>query len=321
MPILTATYQPPIVFRNAHVATIYPNLFRHVNHLTQQRERLELDDGDFIDLDWSYASSKTTNHLVIILHGLEGNAQRSYMKGLAKHLTSKSLDVVAVNLRNCSEQPNRIYASYHAGASEDLGHVIQHLSTKYAYDKISICGFSLGGNIVLKYLGETQNIPAAIVSAVAVSVPCDLHDSLQQIEKPANFIYRNRFVRHLKSKLFQRAGDFPDDISEEAIKACQSLLDIDDLYTSKAHGYKNAEEYYLKCSSKNFLSKIRIPTLLLNAKNDSFLGAACYPIAAAETNTSLFLEMPEYGGHVGFYDKKNLYYHERRAYEFISQFS
>lgn len=320
MPILSSTYHPAFFFKSAHIATIYPNLFRKVPDLTQQRERLELQDGDFIDLDWSYASMQKSDQLVLILHGLEGNAQRPYVKGLAKQMTSKKLDVVAVNLRNCSGQPNRLYASYHAGASKDLGHVIQHLSSKYGYDKISICGFSLGGNIVLKYLGETPDIPSIIKSAVAISVPCDLYDSLQQIEKPTNLIYRNRFVRHLKVKLFQRAKDFPNDISIKEINTCKSLIDIDDLYTSRAHGYKNAKDYYLKCSSKNFLSQIKIPTLIINAKNDSFLGTSCYPIEEAKSNAHLFLEIPDYGGHVGFYSKDNLYYHELRAHQFISKF-
>ncbi|WP_378185920.1 YheT family hydrolase [Aquimarina sp. W85] len=320
MPILASTYQPALFFKSAHIATIYPNLFRSVRNVKQIRERLELQDGDFLDLDWSFAKSKKSKHLTLILHGLEGNAQRPYMKGLTKQMTSNNIDAVAINLRNCSNQPNRLYASYHAGASDDLALVVQHITSNYNYEKVSICGFSLGGNIVLKYLGETEHIPSIVKSAVAISVPCDLHDSLQQIEKPFNFIYRNRFIRHLKTKLLQRAKDFPNSISHQQIRACKSLMDIDDLYTSRAHGFLNAEDYYLKCSSKNLLSQIALPTLILNAKNDSFLGTSCYPIDEAQANPKLYLEMPEFGGHVGFYDSDGSYYHELRAYQFISRF-
>ncbi len=317
MPIITSSYTPPQIFRNGHISTIYPNLFRKIRYVSQKRERIELEDGDFIDLDWSYATSQQSEKLAIIIHGLEGNGQRQYITGLARHLNQNGWDAVAVNLRNCSGEVNRLYQSYNAGVSDDLDQIIKHIITTYDYSSISLCGFSLGGNIMLKYLGEGRSIPFVIKAAVGISVPCDLYDSLLAINKPNNFIYEKRFIRHLKVKLLDRQVVFPDKISISDIKACKSLMDIDDLYTSKAHGYKNAIDYYTQCSSKQFLKNIKTPTLIINAKNDSFLGNLCYPVDEAKENSNLFLEIPKYGGHVGFFLPGKTYYNEGRTLHFF----
>ncbi len=319
MSILQSKYTPPLIFRNGHISTIYPNIFRKIKGIQQKRERIELSDGDFIDIDWSYSSSSNTKKLAIIIHGLEGNAQRQYMLGTARHLNLNKWDTIAVNLRNCSGEVNRLYRSYNAGVSDDLDQIITHVLSNYEYTNISLCGFSLGGNIMLKYLGEGRSIASEIKSAVAISAPCDLHDSLLEINKPKNFIYEQRFIRHLKAKLLERQVVFPEKISKSDIDACKSLIDIDNLYTSRAHGYVDAMDYYTKCSSKQFLKNIQTPTLIINAKNDSFLGNQCYPIDEAKENTSLFLQIPDYGGHVGFYLPGKTYYNEAQTLEFFEK--
>ncbi len=318
MPLIESTYTPPYFFKNGHFSTIYPNLLRKVNDILQTRERIELEDGDFIDIDWSYPSKGESNQKVaVLIHGLEGNAQRQYIVGLARHLNNNHWDVAAVNLRNCSGVVNRLYRSYNAGVSEDLSSIITHIIEK-EYNTISICGFSLGGNITLKYLGERAT-PTQVKSAVVVSVPCDLYDSLKEINKPKNFIYQKRFIKSLKEKLHERQQVFPEQISKSDINACKSLIDIDNLYTSKAHGYTNAIDYYTKCSSKQFLKNIQIPTLIINAKNDTFLGNACYPIKEAQENNNLFLETPNFGGHVGFYLRGLTYYNEYKTVQFLNK--
>jgi len=319
MPIVTSSYTPPLPFKNGHISTIYPNLFRKVKGVTQKRERLFLEDGDFIDLDWSYSISKETKKVAVIIHGLEGNAQRQYVLGLARYLNTNDWDTISVNLRNCSGEINLLYRSYNAGVSDDLDLIITHIVTRYHYTNISICGFSLGGNILLKYLGEGRIVPPQVKSAVGISVPCDLYDSLTTINTPKNYIYQQRFIRHLKNKLYERQVQFPEYLNKSDIKNCTSLIDIDNLYTSKAHGYINALDYYSKCSSKQFLHNIRIPTLIINAKNDSFLGTRCYPIEEAKENNELFLEIPDYGGHVGFYLPNKVYYNEHRTLDFFEQ--
>lgn len=316
MPLITSTYNPPFLFKNGHISTIYAGVFRKVDGLIQKRERITLPDTDFIDLDWSF-SAIPSRKVVIILHGLEGNAQRAYVTGSAKIFNLNNIDACAVNFRSCSGEANRLFRSYHSGATEDLEAVIQHILETRKYDEIYLHGFSLGGNLLLKYLGERQIIPIEIKGAVAISVPCDLHDSLQQLLLPKNRLYANRFKKHLLKKLRDKQLLFPNKISDTEISKIETLKDFDDVYTSKAHGFKDAIDYYTKASCLQFLPNITIPTLIINSKNDSFLGKKCFPYDIAEQNKHLFLETPHYGGHVGFYGKENKSYTEKRAINFL----
>ena len=316
MPIVSSNYNPPILFKNGHFSTIYSGLIRKIDSIHQERESLTLHDGDFLDLDWSYAK-KPTKKLVIILHGLEGNAQRPYMTGSAKLFNEHCFDAICVNFRSCSGKTNNLYRSYHSGVTEDLEAVIDHVLSTKKYDTIILNGFSLGGNVTLKYLGERNSVPKEIKAAIAVSVPCFLYGSMLELHKFNNILYANRFKKHLLEKLVYKQKKFPKKVNNEILKKIKTLKDFDDLYTSKAHGFVDALDYYEKSSSLQFLPNIKTPTLIINAKNDSFLSSNCYPIKEAENNKSLFLEIPDYGGHVGFYDKNNIYYNEKRALNFI----
>lgn len=321
MPVLKSTYKPPFLFRNYHLSTIYASLLRKPPKVIQHRERLDLQDGDFLDLDWSFSTAGPTGKLQVILHGLEGNSSRPYILGMASHFNRAGWDVAAINLRGCSGELNRLYRSYNAGASEDLREVMDHILEKKKYDSLALTGFSLGGNLMLKYLGEGKELPSQLKAAVAISTPCDLYRSLKKLEESRNLIYSRRFVKKLKQQLLKRIELFPDNITKKEILNCTSLYAIDDLYTGKAHGFKNALEYYEKSSALNFIPNISIPTLLINAKNDGFLSANSSPIDIAEENSFFHLEMPEYGGHVGFLQKNKITYAEERALEFISEFT
>jgi len=316
MPLISSIYKPPVLFRNGHFSTIFSSKLRISPKVSQSRERIDLPDNDFIDLDWSHAT-KHSKELIVLLHGLEGNAQRTYIKGIASHLNKRGWDAVAVNFRGCSGEPNRLYKSYTAGASEDLEIVINHILEKDRYDKIMLNGFSLGGNLMLKYLGERSSIPKEIKKAVAISTPLSLEHSLEELNKKHNVIYSKFFLLSLKKKLKEKSRQFPGDIHPDDHKKIKSLLDFDNIYTSKAHGFVDAYDYYRKNSCLQFLPEITIPVLILNAQNDSFLSPSCYPVDLAEKQKTLFLEIPLYGGHVGFYDKNNVYYNEKRTAEFI----
>ena len=316
MPLVPSNYRPPLLFRNGHFATIYSGVFRKVSGLVQKRERLELPDGDFLDLDWSKAA-QPTNKVAIVLHGLEGDAQRHYIMGSAKQLTQNNFDSCAVNFRGCSGQPNRLYRSYHSGATEDLISIISHILKSGKYQEIYLWGYSLGGNLVLKYLGEGNHIPNEIKSAVAVSVPCDLKDVCHQLLHYKNTLYAARFKKHLLAKLWVKRHRFEERISKEAIQRIITLKDFDDTYTAPAHGFKDAYDYYEQCSCKQFLMNLTVPSLIINAKDDSFLGKSSYPFKEAENNSRLFLEIPNFGGHVGFWGKKDSSYAEERALEFF----
>ncbi len=318
MPLVSSDYNPPLPFKNGHFSTIYAGLLRKVTGVAQKRERLNLPDGDFLDLDWSF-STPPTQKIVILLHGLEGSAQRPYILGSAKLFNNSGFDACAVNFRSCSGETNRLFRSYHSGATEDLEAVIQHILNTRNYSYVIIKGFSLGGNLALKYMGEGREIPTAIKAVIGISVPCNLHDSLLQLLKAKNIPYSKRFKSHLVKKLIQKQLHFPDSISDEIIKSIKTLKDFDDLYTSRAHGFKDAIDYYNQCSCLQFLPYISVPVHILNAKNDSFLGAHCYPFKEAEVNTNIYLETPKYGGHVGFWGSSNITYSEKRAIKFLEE--
>lgn len=320
MPLLNSQYKPPLLFRHGHFSTIYTGVFRKVKGLEQTRERLQLEDGDFLDLDWS-KSKKPTTKVVLLFHGLEGNAQRHYIAGSAKILSENGFDACAVNFRSCSGEPNLVYRSYHSGATEDLKAVLAHVLQQDRYEKVFLMGYSLGGNLVLKYLGDGNTIPKEVKGGMGISVPCDLKDTCEQLLLPKNRLYANRFKRHLLEKLVEKQRRFPERISIKDIQKIQTLKDFDDVYTAPAHGFKDALDYYEKCSCKQFLPNITIPSLVLSAQNDSFLGEACYPIAIAEKAEKLYLELPRYGGHVGFWGNNTYSYAEQRAVTFFNSIS
>jgi len=318
MPIIESSYKAPYFFRNGFVSTVYSGLIRKVNGLVQERERITLSDGDFLDLDWSYSEEKTQK-LIIILHGLEGNAQRHYIIGTAKQFNQNHIDAVSVNFRGCSGEDNLSYRSYHSGETEDVEQVIQHVLNTTHYSEIYIKGFSLGGNVTLKYLGETKDIPEQIKAGIAVSVPCYLAGSAKELHTLKNKPFHDKFKRNLKDKLIKKVLQHSDKLKDTDITSIKTLYDFDNIYTSKAHGFKDAQDYYEQSSSLQFLPNIKIPTLLINALNDSFLSAECYPVKEAKNNPNLFLEMPKHGGHVGFIQFGGIYYNEKRALEFIEK--
>lgn len=318
MPLVSSKFEPSIIFRNAHFATIYSAKLRPSPKLMQQRERLQLPDGDFMDIDWSF-SEKNSRKVAILLHGLEGNAQRTYMKGQAKILNQNGWDVAAVNFRGCSGEANLSYQSYNAGKTDDLEAVINSILIKDKYGEIALVGFSLGGNLLLKYLGERESFPKEIKKAVAISTPLSLKGSLESLNAFSNWVYRNSFLINLREKYKTKMKDFPEKMTASDYKKITSLLEFDNVYTAPAHGFKDAFDYYEKNSSLQFLPKIKIPVLVLNAENDSFLSSECYPTDLASKMKNLFLETPKYGGHVGFHQTNKLYYSEKRTMQFLNE--
>lgn len=315
MPIIESTYKPPFYFKNGFIATVYSGLFRKVS-LKQERERITLSDGDFLDLDWSFSEEKS-NKLIILLHGLEGHAQRPYVTGAAKLFNKHGIDAVCMNFRGCSGEGNLMYKSYHSGSIEDLEAIIRYAISQKGYSEIYLKGVSLGANMILKYLGERESVPKEVKSAIAISVPCNLHGSCMEFHKLKNKLFHDRFLKDLVNSLKLKQKNFPEELSLEALNSIKTLLDFDNIYTSKAHGFKDAIDYYEKNSSLQFIPHIKTPTLIINALNDSFLSATCYPIKVAKQNPNVHLEMPQFGGHVGFINRGAVYYNEKRALEFV----
>jgi len=298
VPIIApSTYRPPFWLRGGHLQTIVPSLFRRVKPVTTQRERLELEDGDFLDLAWSGKSSK---RLAIFSHGLEGSCDAAYIQGMARALVEHGWDALAWNFRGCGLEPNRLLSFYHSGATEDLDAVIRHALATHPAESIDLIGFSLGGNLTLKYLGEPRERSPKLHRAVAFSVPCDLADSSATLSKPENRIYMARFLRSLRAKLRVKDGIFPGELDLSNLDEVATFAQFDDRFTAPLHGFRDAVDYWTRSSCRQFLPDIRIPTLLVNALNDPFLGGKCYPRAEAQESEWFHLETPAEGGHVSF---------------------
>jgi len=281
------------------------------------RFRIDTPDGDFLDLDLSSVASR---RVAVILHGLEGDSHRSYIKGMAKAVNRRGWDALAVNFRGCGGTPNRRPRMYHSGETDDLAAVMNYVVTGGAYDIAALVGFSLGGNVILKYLGEQgADYPPVIRAATTISVPCDLKACSVRLGEPGNRMYSHRFLKLLRRKISVKARVNPEAVSEAKFKDIKTLKDFDDRYTAPLHGFKDADDYYAQSSSLGFLKSIRVPTLLLNARDDPFLGTPCFPVEDARANPHLFLETPEHGGHVGFmaFNRDGEYWSETKAGSFL----
>lgn len=320
MPVLPPPdYRPPFPFTSGHLQTIYPTLFRKTPKTAPRRERIETDDGDFIDIDWHRHATRRCSGLVIVSHGLEGHSRKKYPLGMARHLSDNGWDVICLNFRCCSGEPNRLPRFYHSGVTDDLHRVLCH-GLSQGYERAALVGFSMGGNQTLKYLGENPDlVPAQVKAAVTFSVPCRLSDAVAVMSRPANRVYMKYFMDGLREKIEEKALRFPGLIDTRGLDTMRTFEPFDDKYTAPLHGFRNAADYYARCSSALFLGEIRIPTLMVQAQDDPFLASSCYPVEPAASSEKLFLEIPEFGGHVGFMGSwlEQPYWSEKRALNFI----
>ncbi len=319
MPILQSSYLPPLLFRNGHTNTIIPKFFRTIKEVTYQRKRIETEDNDFLDLDFSMRNSRS---IVVVIHGLEGSSEGHYVKGIVRAVNAHGWDAVALNLRGCSEEDNRNYYSYHSGKSDDLSYVVDKLIGDFGYAEIRVVGFSLGGNITLKYAGECgSNLPSEVKAVAAVSVPCSLESAAEVIGNAFGGIYLRRFLKTLKVKAIAKKEKHPDaPLSIDAIQSAKDFFDYDGAVTAPANGFKDAKDYYTRCSCKQFLPNIKIPAYLINAVDDPFFGEACFPYKEAKANKNFLFEAPSYGGHVGFvscFNFQEYFWHEQQIMRFF----
>lgn len=342
MPLVPRSeYEAPALMSGPHLATILPSLFRRVRDLEYERERLELDDGDFLDLDWARAPEGAPlppgqaapgrkpagrrrgeqRPLVILTHGLEGTTGNAYMRGMARAFRNAGYDVLAWNHRSCSGEPNRLLRFYHSGWTEDLHSVIAH-GFDLGYEDVSLIGFSLGGNQTLKYAGERgAKIDPRIRCVVAFSTPIDLAACSRVLAKPGlNRLYMLRFMKELRAKIERKARLFPGHIDPTPVRRMRTFREFDDVYTGPIHGFADAEDYWRRSSARQFIPSIRLPALLVNARNDPFLAEPeCFPYEEAQASDNFFFEAPDEGGHVGFarFENDGRYWSELRALAFV----
>ncbi len=220
---------------------------------------------------------------------------------MARALYLNGWDALCWNFRGCSGEPNRLLRSYHSGLTEDLERVIQHAEALKKYETIALVGFSLGGNLILKYLGDlSENVNTSLCGAITFSVPCDLEASSRKLSLESNRIYMIRFMRSLRRKIKEKSAMFPGKLDTTNLYRMKTFLEFDDKYTAPLNGFRDAVDYWTQCSCLSVLKDIRLPAVIINAANDPFLSEECFPIEANRENRFVHMEVPSQGGHVGF---------------------
>lgn len=305
--LYAATYSAPFWLPGGNLQTIYAATLSPTPNIGYRRERWELPDGDFVDADW--VDNTPSNHespIVVLFHGLEGNSQSTYAKLLMSAVKAKGWRGVVIHFRGCSGEPNRLPRVYYAGDTPEIGVLLSHVRSNAPSVPIYAIGVSLGGNALLKWLGEKGNQAASIIDkAIAVSAPMDLAASATALDKGLNrIIYTPRFVDSMRPKALAMSQRFPGLLNEEKIKAAKTIHDMDNAVTAVLYGAIDADDYYAKNAAKPWLPYISLPTLILNAKNDPFIPASTLP-TPDEVSTSVTLEYPDTGGHAGFSGDNN----------------
>ena len=296
-------YQAPAWLPGGHAQTIYPLLIKRAGH-PYRRERWETLDEDFIDLDWSETrvspARSAATPLVILFHGLEGNSKSHYSLSLMHALASIGWDGVVIHFRGCSGEPNRLPRAYHAGDSEEIDWILQRMRIIYPERPIFTVGVSLGANVLLKWLGERGTSATHLIrAAAAVSTPFDLALCGHHLGLGFNRVYSKYFLGTLKPGAEARLERFPGLYDKRRLREATTLYEFDDIVTSPLHGFCGVEDYWRRASSKPWLAAIRLPTLVLNARNDPFLPARALP-EPGRVASGVTLEFSRQGGHAGF---------------------
>lgn len=318
-----------------HLQTLYGALFATTNRVRFVRERIETPDGDFLDFDWS-APGIATNPLkappqqeglpkfsaaerwindqdrqtiagfeetpaLILLHGLEGSSTSRYAQSIMQYFRARGWLVVFAHFRGCSGVPNRLARAYYSGDSEEVGFILNAAQVRAPRAHWHVAGVSLGGNALLKYLGEHAEQTSNMQAAVSVSAPLDLVAAGNRLSQDwvCRQLYTRHFLRTMRPKTLEKASQFPGAIDVTRLSRAQTLRDFDDAYTAPMHGFADAQEYWEKASSKPWLPYIKTPTLIINARNDPFIPEPSLP-GASEASDQVTLHQPAQGGHVGF---------------------
>jgi len=312
----STNFKPAWWLGSPHLQTLWPVFFKNRHVLDLLSEQVELDDGDFIDLCWSKKDSEKT---ILILHGLEGDINSHYINGIIHQLERAGCRPVLMHFRGCSGRINRLARAYHSGETGDLAYIVEHLrkvTGRYPYAAI---GYSLGGNVLLKWLGETsENNP--LKRAVAVSVPFRLHDAAARLQLGISRIYREHLLKSLRNTYIKKFKKIKSPIDVD-VRGLKSFWDYDDKVTAPLHGFTGAQDYYDRCSSRQYLTGINVPTRIIHSVDDPFMFDTTAP-AVDELSPDIDLLLTRGGGHVGFVagasPLRPVYWCEDRTVEFIT---
>ncbi len=319
---MTNAFRAPLWLRNPHAQTLWGKFVRRTTVPPTRMERWELPDGDFLDL--CRLNAPAGRPRLIFLHGLEGTPRSHYAQAFFADAHRRGWAADLLLFRSCGDEPNRLLRSYHSGETGDLDFVVSRLVAAEPDRALVLAGVSLGGNVLLKWLGERGgNVPPQLAGAAAISAPLDLARGSKYLERGFSRVYAAHFLRTLRAKAREKAARFPGQVRLAAVEAARTLWEFDNVMTAPVHGFRDAADYYARSSAIRFLHAIRVPTLVLNAADDPFLPAEVLNAARtiALDNPALRIEFPEHGGHVGFVGGtvpwRPRYYAERRALDFV----
>ncbi|HVP67238.1 MAG TPA: alpha/beta fold hydrolase [Anaeromyxobacteraceae bacterium] len=308
-----------------HLGTVFASVARPLPRPRYRRERFDLDDGDFLDLDRIDGPGPDAP-LLVISHGLEGSSRAPYVRGLAACAARRGLAVAAWNFRGCSGEPNRLIRQYHSGDTEDLDAVVRRLATEAPGRPLLLCGFSLGANQIVKWLAERgPAVPSEVRAAAAVSTPFDLAACARALDGSGfwPWVYRERFLRRLRRKALAKATEHPGRLDARSVRAARTFAAYDEIVTAPLHGFAGAEDYWTRSSSGPLVRAVRHPLLLLSAADDPLVPAPSIPLDAAAANPAVTLEVTPGGGHVAFvagWPWRPRYWAEGRVLDFLARF-
>jgi len=322
----TASYRAPWWLPGGHAQTVYAVFAARRPRVVYRRERWDTPDGDFIDLDWVEQDrglrieGRRENPLVVLFHGLEGSSRSHYALALMAAVRDAGWRGAVVHFRGCSGEPNRLSRAYHSGDAPEIDWIVRRLRAQNAATPLFATGVSLGGNALLKWLGDCGESASPLVdAAVGISVPLDLMATGNALGQGFNLVYTRNFLATLRVMSLDKLERFPGLYDANAVRASRTLREFDDLVTAPLHGFKDADDYWTRASSKPGLKNIRVPTLILNAKNDPLVPAPALP-QPSEVSAMVTLEQPEHGGHAGFVSGRfpgNLGWMPMRALDFL----
>ncbi len=311
-------FKPAWWLRNPHLQTVYARYLGRRRYVKTRKELFELADGDFLDLRWTGGN---VGPIIVILHGLEGSVESHYAKGMLRAAQRQGWRAVLAHFRTCGGQLSRLPRAYHSGDTQDFAELVKYLKVREPNTPIIAVGYSMGANVLLKWLGESAD-QNPLDAAVAVSVPFELHKVSETIGGVLSGKYEQYFLKPLKRKILNilENHDLPLDVNQ--VIALRSLREYDDYVTAPLHGFKDAKDYYTQCSSRYYLNRIAVPTLIIHSKDDPFMPRDIVP-TLDEVSLSVELEIYERGGHVGFITGWNplwpKYWLEHRIPEYIIQ--
>ncbi|MES1924574.1 hydrolase [Salinisphaera sp. T31B1] len=296
--LIASDFEPAFWLRNAHAQTVFASKLRPQPPIEVERERLELDDGDFLDLSWLPERGLAADApVVIVLHGLNGSLESKYARGLMRAADSRGARAVLLHFRGAAE-PNRLPRSYHSGETGDLATVVEHVARRFPKAPLAGVGYSLGGNVLLKYLGE-QGTHSRLTCATAVSVPYDLKRCAEAIQQGWSRIYQAHLINGLRNAYEAKFRVLEAPYPRPDFRQLRDFPAFDNAITAPLNGFRDAEDYYAQSSSGPFLKHVRTPTLILHARDDPFMTPEIIP-APEDLSPAIRFELSDHGGHVGF---------------------